>query len=29
MEFFTNPEDNRLNVIDIHPAWCGGVGIMG
>jgi hypothetical protein len=28
MNFFTNESDNRLNVVDIHPAWCGGVGIM-
>jgi len=28
MKFFNNTEDPKLNVIDVHPSWCGGVEIM-
>jgi len=28
MKFFNNTSDPKLNVIDIHPSWCGGVTIM-
>jgi hypothetical protein len=28
LKFFENEKDMRLNVVDLHPQWCGGVGIM-
>ena len=28
MEFFNNTSDPKLNVIDLHPSWCGGCSIM-